>query len=333
MDAILFNMHDVTLITTVVACILAAACLFRCEANNSTYNIIVIAFFVASLSLPIDTLVSYGAAIRPWVIDHAPHLFFLFEYGSWIQAPLAYWLVRSTLHKDFRFQPLDYFLLIPFLLHVTHQTVAYHSLATETKVAIQQSLNLQSSPLTVSFFLFARDVFRCWLAWEIVKVVRGYWVHTGASALAFPGRELAWLWYFSFGFLLLNVGHLAISCLLLISAKWETPVPIAYFGLSLNYATLLFWITFIVIYSHRKNHLVPVMWYTKPRAPSEDCTSAHSCYVAELKRLMEEKKVYLDAELNLERLANQLNLSARTLSKVINRQFGCTYLELSLIHI
>jgi AraC-like DNA-binding protein len=327
MNAVLFNLHDVVLIITVIACFVACACLWRRGGEHWLYNSILALFSIATLSIPIDTLVNYGEAVRPWVIANLPDIFFLFEFGAWIQAPLAYWLIRSMLQKNFRFEPIDYVFVAPCLLQISHQAIAYHSLPTELKIVIQKTIDIDTAPLSVIFFQWARDILRCYLAWRLHVLILNYLRGFGNEKTPLPLSSYSWLYYFGVGFFVYNAWTLLISSMLFLSSKVTITLPIASLGLAQNYVTALFWLGFITLYARssiKVEDITPAEVFT---ADTRLKPAINPNHVSALTALMEVEKVYIDPDLKLQNLAERMGVSPRTLSTVINGHFGCTFFE------
>lgn len=327
MDAVLFNLHDVVLIITVITCIVACACLWQYGSEHWLYNSILASFFIATISIPIDTLINYGEAVRPWAIENIPDIFFLFEFGAWIQAPLAYWLIRIKLQKDFRFEPLDYVFIAPWLLQLSHQAIAYHSLPTEFKIVIQKAIDIDAAPLSVCFFQWARDILRCYLAWRLHSLIFNYLRSFGNEQVPLPVSSHSWLCFFGTGFFVYNIWSLLVSGMLFMSSKMTVTLPSGSFGLAQNYATAFFWLAFITLYARSGLKIQDIKPAEVITISSRSRPAVNPAHVSALTSLMEVEKAYIDPELKLEGLAKRMGISPRTLSTVINSHFGCTFFE------
>ena len=327
MDKVLFNIHDVVLLLTIVICLLLTSVLWISRSGARHYNIFLVLFFLAGACIPLDTLINYGAAVRPWVIANLPNMFYVFEGGAWIQASLAYWLLRALLEKEFKLVKTDLLLVLPFVLNVSHQVVAYHSLPIDVKVALQKTLTITDESITVFFVQCIRDIFRSCLAWVCFCMVNNYLqcIHHRLS----PGLtgDYGWLRFFAMGFLALNLWSLLISMLLFIHVEFAINLPIGLLGLVQNYFTCLFYMMLIVLYTRygiRVDDIKPAQLNARKNTLNY---AVYPEYVSCLEPLMVDDKVYTNPELTLDLLARKIGISPRTLSSVINGHYGCNFFE------
>ena len=107
MNNVLFNFHDVILLLIMTACIISTCIFWQDKKEYKNFNLFLALFFFATACIPLDTLINFGKAFKPFMLENFPDIFFVFEYGAWIQAPLAYWLVRCLLEKDFEYERFD----------------------------------------------------------------------------------------------------------------------------------------------------------------------------------------------------------------------------------
>jgi len=327
MDTVLFNFHDVVLLLTIFCCAFAVGMFWLRREGHRYFNVLMTLFFISSACIPLDTIINFGAAVRPWAIENLPGIFFVFEYGAWIQAPLAYWFLRCLLEKDFRFCRMDILLLIPLVLTVSHQIIAYHSLPVDVKTSILQSNSIPEASVSIFYIQFIRDIFRCYVAWLSVSVIRQFFTYAhGPQRYGTPlGYE--WLSVFGLGFLVMNVWSLLISSMLLIHVQFSIGLPIGMVGLAQNYFTCIVFMAVAVFYARTDIGVKCIKPMSKTMHKSRVGYAVNQVYVNSLEPLMYNDKIYTNPDLTLDLLAEKLGISARTLSNVINGHYGCNFFE------
>lgn len=327
MDAVLFNVHDVVLLLTVVSCGLAIGVFWQADEERKVFNTLVAFFFAAGACIPIDTLINFGAAVRPLVIENFPDIFFVFEYGTWIQAPLAYWLFRTLLSKETRFSRYDILLLLPFALSLTHQLVAYHTLPTDEKAAIQSAISIDNESVSVFFVQVARDAFRAVIAYLCLELILQFIARSSPQHAPKVPTEYQWLAAFGYGFFALNALSFLIASMLLVHVKFGFDLPIGAFGLAQNYFQCIFYLTIIVLYARSGLLVKDIKPQAKKSTVTRSAQGINPAYVSFLESLMKEEKVYTNHDLTLDLLSEKMGVSPRTLSSVINGYYGCNFFE------
>lgn len=328
MSVVLFNFHDVVLLSTVLCCCVCVLMLWQWDRSYRGFNYFALAFFVASACIPLDTLFNFGEAFRPWALAHLPGTFFVFEYGAWIQAPLAYWMLKCLLIKKFEFTRYDLLLALPFVVALTHQVVVYHTLSTDQKLTIQSSVGISSGEISIYFVQVARDVFRCVIAWYCLSLVRKYLHATHVSALAGSVfHSGAWLLVLGAGFLLINAITALIALCLLIYVKFGVDLPFATLGLTNNYLVFVYFAAIIVVYSRGGLPVHELRPISEAVSSSSKMKPVNPMHVQALDEVMNKNRAYKDADLTLEALAEQVGVSPRTLSSIINMYHGCHFFE------
>ncbi|WP_075186915.1 helix-turn-helix domain-containing protein [Teredinibacter haidensis] len=344
MDSVLFNIHDVVLLTTVYQCAALAVVLFIAAPQQRLSNVFLIGFLVANAVVPLDTLINFGAAFRGWAIVNLPDWFYVFEMGYWLQGPILLWYLRSRFYKNYCLRFVDLFYLAPFFLFVLHQLLSYHVLPTSVKVEIQQSYSLFSEKSIIFFFVtLARELLRLYFGVLCVLELRHY-VSTLDTGFQSSHKEmLRWLKLGVYSF----VGLWGWACVLavgiIVNVQFSEVVPIGSMGLAANYATCLLLSGYVILLgragatkiewpqiSYRSSlslRLAGVAEEGSNVEPKESLPGVNLEYVHRLDALVKEGEIYLEPSLTLEMLASKLSISPRTLSTILNRHYGSNFFE------
>ncbi|BFM10211.1 hypothetical protein R50072_03640 [Simiduia litorea] len=246
----------------------------------------------------------------------------MFEFGAWLQAPMAYFLVRSQLDKDFQFKTLDWLLLLPLILNTSHQLIAYHSLPLEIKENIQSTMNIMDLSVTLFFVQTAREIFRVALAIVSVALLVRY---ANLSESNQKLRQLSWLHVLAYSLLVYTSISLFNAALLTAQVVTKSSFPVGHIGLLQNYLCLTCFI-YLALQLHRD--AVKQIFF-KPIHFKKGATKSgfNFAHIKTLEPLMLNNKVYTNPELSLDDLAHSVGVSPRTLSGVINGHYGCSFFE------
>lgn len=116
MKAVLFNIHDVALIVTVVACALLGSRHMlgwrRPQPSGQLFGL-----FLAVVALvSINTLILWAEPIRHPVFAVVPYLYLFLGVVAFLLGPLLYWQLKSHIDPRFRFGPWQCLHLLPAVL-------------------------------------------------------------------------------------------------------------------------------------------------------------------------------------------------------------------------
>lgn len=120
MKAVLFNIHDVALIVTVVACALLGSRHIvgwsRPQPSGYFFGL-----FLAVIALvSINTLILWAEPIRHPVFAVVPYLYLILGVVAFFMGPLLYWQLKAHVTPGWRFGPKQCLHLIPALLALVY---------------------------------------------------------------------------------------------------------------------------------------------------------------------------------------------------------------------
>lgn len=335
-DIVLFNTHDVVLLVTVFQCVLLAAALFHSRSSQWLSNSLLVGLLLSVAAVPLDTLISFGAAFRSWSIAHLPNWFYVFEVGYWLQGPFLLLYLRSRLYQDYRPRGVEFFYLVPFLLFVFHQILSYHMLPSDVKADIQRGYNIGSETFTIFFVTLAREILRLYFGVLCLLELRQFTLSLDKKLLQAKHGQVQSLHLVVYGFVALWGWSSVIAVFLVINRHFDTHLPAELMGLLANYGTCLFLalvLTALARKADRENEWprIPIQHPVAPATldvdPPASAPTVNPEYVRRLEELMHEKKIYLESSLTLEMLATHMSISPRTLSTILNRHYGSNFFE------
>ena len=126
--------------------------------------------------------------------------------------------------------------------------------------------------------------------------------------------------------LIVSLSGVLVATQLLIQSHWNIPLPVAFFGLTQNYIAFLGLILICTLFNHAAIHKYE---YTSlnlsPQQPHSQTIKPK--YITQLEHIINEQKQFKNPDLSLELLAKEMDISARTLSSIINGHYKCSFVE------
>ena len=326
MDKLLFNIHDVVLLMTAYQCTLFALLILVIKRARPLSSCILAAFLVAQAAIPLDILINFGAGFREWAIQLSPNIFFVFGMAYWLEGPLLLWYTRSLIYKNYRFTTKDLIYLLPLLLYALHQFVTFYNQDHAVKVASLESHTLIEESVLTHLIGLAREVLRVTFCVMSLLAIRDFRKQIKDEYSSIEKIDFAWLKFLVVAFLIISCWAVLVSLSIVFSAHFDFRINYELMGLSANYCVFVL-VSAMIFFSINYSSMfegVDRQETVEEEAPQEQVDMA---LVEKIERYMEEHKPHLNSLLSLERLSNQMEISARALSKTINRHYGKNFFE------
>jgi AraC-like DNA-binding protein len=282
--------------------------LVRNKRGNKLSNWILAVFlFTNALALVNYVIYQQKEFSSPWILDYL-------IFGNslvFLWGPLLYFYVRSIIHRDFSFQMKHSIHLVPFFVYFLYLMIKMIILSRNI-VNDPAVVKLAFHPLEIfilSGFLHALFLFYIFASFRSLRVYRKQIKHIFSTTKNF---RFSWLSIILISFSLVwTIGFLNSS----MTAKTGSPVPV----LSLINLVLIFFIANTAVYKGLTQPEIFSGIEERPKYEKSTLTKPDAdLFLAKLKNLMEEKKPYLDAFLNINQLARRLNIQPRHLSQILN---------------
>ncbi|VUD41589.1 Melibiose operon regulatory protein [Thalassocella blandensis] len=325
MEKVLFNFHDAVLLITVGLCLITAVSLVKSLHSNRFAVIAFVLFSIASLAIPLDTLINFGAAFRDFSIRNLPNWFYVFELGFWLQGPFLLLFIRSVLYRENRLTWLDASLFVPYLLFLVHQIFAYYSLPSDTKVDMLKTHTIQGESFSVFYIVFLRETLRFCIFCYCIYQTRYYFSHVEKNQVSAVKNHLLWLEILVYSLTVVAGVSLFNAALIVLSFHGLQP-PIEPIGLIGNYLHCLSFAAVLAFLNNRpvEAEKISINVHRKNKHMEAPINNEH---IDALEQAMVKDKLYLECDLTLEVLASHLNISSRSMSNVINRHYHCNFFE------
>jgi len=327
---VIFNVHDLVLIFTIFLCLSFACFLLFIKKGKKQSNFLLGAFLIAQAALPLDNLINFGEAFKAIALTVSPNLFYSFGLAYWIEAPLLLLYIRSLIYKDFRLTKKDLWYFLPFVLYTLHFTDNWLLLDHHLKMAALQGDGISSSTIADRITHIVRECLRFSFSVLCLIELHKYQRHIKHEVAELVSVDLTWLKVLVVGFLVIRVNAIFVALAIIFSYEIGIQIDHETLGLTSNYAILLL-ITSLIFFSAGHSTLFKgIDNELDSQLDSEKDKVADSFDPEEIKAIetyMEQNKPYLNHLLTLENLANQLTLSPRYLSTLINRHFEKNFFE------
>lgn len=322
MKTLLFNTHDIALLFTAYICVLFAFCVCVLKTSNKRSNYWLAAFLISYSAIPLDTVINFGAGFRQVAIDFSPNIFFIFGHAYWLESVFLLFYIRSLIYKNFRLKLGDLALFVPFVLYASYEIYYWYLLDHETKLAFlngYQLANEASFKFAINLF---RECFRVFCGILCLIELTRYQRHLKNQLSEIKSVNLIWLRTLVVGFLLVRLIAVFVTLGYILTIHWGVTVSYGEIGLISNWLVLML-VSALIFYSLSRTTVFQAHRDTKNTAKLE----VSDTQIQQLKDVMENHKPYLDHYLSLERLAQQLDMTPRQLSLIINRHFNKNFFE------
>lgn len=324
MDIPIFSVNDTVLVVAILECILLSIILLFITQIQLTKRLLLSVFLFSLGTDFLDTLIYWAEPLKNrWLSDHL-YTFYLLKPLGLVAAPALYLYLKSMLFSDFvwsqrkllHFAPaLAVILLLPLYLMV-HDEGFF--------VRARHDYEVLFHDLPFQLYLFLK--YSLYFAYGLIsyRLLATYHQHLEQGYSNLKSVDPQWL-------RLLVVGFLGIWSLYLTSylshLLFEHQAVANLSGIVGNYLNVFF-ITSLVVYSLTQSQTFRGISETPGfRNVSMGNEQEQEALVQAIHRVMDEKELYLDPELSLERLAQAMGLSSKLISSAINRRINKNFFE------
>ena len=283
--------------------------------NNSLLGLL---FLLFSMSL-VDFTLRVSGIILPIPLLHLIDDGFFLLYG-----PLIYFYVLGVVYRDFMFRKRDLLHLIPYLCYTTF--IVYNTLFIDVDAQAEVTSQVDSGALPawlylLGMFFYAHALVYLWFSWRTLKKYKAI-IKDKYSSIG--EINLEWL-----SFMIKTFTVIASVALV------HNVVPVLG-GIFFQYASVLILLMITFYFINRvliKALNQPAIFSgialneTEKYASSSLKHEELEKYKRGLESLMQEEKLYLDAELTSQELAEKLKISPKLLSQVINQGFDRSFFD------
>lgn len=321
---ILFNIHDLTLVMTVFLSLLLAFIYQISPASNKRGKLLLVAFLIAHAFISVHELTYYGNQFRYLILELSPNLFFIGSFAYCVDAVLLCFFTQAVIYRDFSFKRHHWVHLAPLVLFLIYMVSAYYSLDYWPKRVAIWEWRLTDSwhYVTVEFAIRA---IRIAYALYCIRLVARYTEQQKMLRADLAPVDLTWLKGIVIGFVGVMLAECGLSALKMVDLFY--PVETIFFihwGVSIYYVTFLLLLV-LFAYTVVKLPLVEQLPQEQESEPEKEEIGAEG--VVRVKEWMEQQKSYLNPDITLAELAQELEMPPKILSLILNHHFNLNFYE------
>lgn len=318
MKTIMFNIHDLALVAVLGLCgVLALAC-NRLGGFKHPSRQLLTAFFVVNAMIALDTLVFWGDGVRNAAFELSPWLLMSFSFATFAFGPLLLWVIRCELSPQAKAGKSLLLHLLPAIVTPFYLYFVCYRYPLDVQRDLILNLDVYSIPAAhFSTFVALKKISPVIYGLLSLNILRKQSLKLDECC-----DELRQLIYLTVGFTLIRTWVLITH----LSGLWLPLLASDVMGIIGNYLTLSLLMGFIALNLKQQNKTEAVRQpQPQPQAQAQAQARSEEARALQLSEQIEQfvrrQRPFLDPHLNLERFAQQLNVSPRRASVAINR--GC----------
>lgn len=283
--------------------------------NNSLLGFVFLMFAISLM----DFTIRVSGVVLPIPLLHLIDDGFFFLYG-----PVLYFYVQGVVYRDFVFKTRDALHLIPYLAYTTY--LIFHLIFIDLDTQLELANKVATAVLPAwmylaSLIIYVHMLSYLWIAWRTLLKYQSV-IKDKFSSI--DEINLEWLSFMIKAF----VGITLVAMI-------HNMVPVfgnvffRYSSLILLLIITFFFINRVLVKALNQPAIFSgiALKETEKYASSNLQQGALENHKAQLEKLMQDEKLYLDSELTSQDLAEQLNISSKALSQVINQSFNKNFFD------
>jgi len=339
MKTVLFNSHDIVLLVTAYICFLFAAMMLLSRHKTDSTHFFLAIFLLSQATISVYVLALYGEAFHHWSLENIPVIFASFELILWLEGPLLLLYVRSAIFQQLHFKKHDLLFLLPLFVYMLVLVVV--NIQFEAEQGSDFLLFLRSN--YSQYYEHLRNIGRAGFGFWAFFTIR-YYQNNLSTAYSNPESvNYAWLRILVIGFIILRLwseSYLLIYTFVtaIFDASAVTLIDFNLMGILENYGQLLLISTLLFFALSDPRNILRVSKetldsITRADTAKADLTKADkpNTYspeqITRVCKHMKKQRPYLNNQLKIDDLAQQVSLSPKLLSNLINKEFNVNFFE------
>lgn len=311
---------------TAMQCLFFAVLLLVTNTGKQPSTYFLAAFLFAHAFIPLHELVLWGAEFKFTVRELLPQVYFLGGFAYYLDGMLLFFCVKSLIFRDFSLRPRDTVHLLPFVLALLYMSAVFF------RLPLEQRLELISSETLVYGWHYVLVEFLCkglrvaYCLWSLLLIVK-YTQRLKSTHSNVEKVDVTWIRTLVFGFMLVMLMEVVLSIAKMFSLYQHYDLGVfEKIGLT-GYYTVFVLVNLLVFTGVRYfANFESLREPEKPRKATGDqvCNPA---LAEEIDRKMLARKLYLQPDVTIDLLAENLEVPTRDLSMIINRHFEVNFYE------
>ncbi len=304
-----------------------AMLLFTKKRKTISDKILSLFFIVFSLNIGLSYIDAYnrnhGFPFPVFILTAAP---FLLLHG-----PLLWLYIKSLTDQFFRFKPIYLLNLIPFAAMEIQHTVTFYILPASEKIELVQT---ESFKYSLSYYIFVSAIAISPIVYFYfgLRSINRYKLKIKGYFSQKEGTDLRWLKVIIGSWLILH-------CIVNTFFVADLFVPVSSFWLMQYFSFIIgaVYIVFIGFYGLKQEniflaHTIQIDLEKEARKHLKDnyekpVTAAENEFIKQLLSHMSEHKPFLEPEITIKMLSDQLNVSPEYFSEIINTDLNKNFFD------
>lgn len=326
MNEVVFNFHDLVLLMTAIQCGFFALLLLATNAGRSPSNYFLAAFLLAHAFIPLHELILWGAVFKVKVREYYPGALFIGGFAYYVDAVLLYFYTKSLIFRDFVLKRRDFLHLLPLMLFAVFMYLSFYSkpLAERIFLIEEEIFVYGAGYISVDFVCKSLRVAYCVLCLLLIFKYKDILKATHSNI---EKVNITWLKLLVIGFVAVTVMEWALSVSKLVGVINTHNLDVfERIGLT-GYYSVFFLVNTLIFSSMRYfSNFQPVRQRELPKKPANE-QLLNPEFAKAIDARMRHEKSFLEPDLTLDMLADNMGLPSKELSMVINRHFGNNFYE------
>ncbi|MGL1956948.1 MAG: hypothetical protein OCD00_06475 [Colwellia sp.] len=276
-------------------------------------------FLLVNALFLLDEFIYWNSGVNQFLRHISLNLFFVFNFSSLLKGPLLYWYTRTFIFQKFKFTRIEFLHLIPFFIYPAYMFFIYYSKSEEFKLSIISNYDaFLSDPYFLALDLWSNFsvIVYAIISLQLLLKHKAFLLETYNN---FTAKEYRWIQILIIGFLSLWL----VTIISYLQAELvDLEVSLGVISIYLYFILINFLHVYGLNDSKAFDEVSPQYAFDLTKDIEESFPHAEL-----LKNKMEQEKLYLRKNLTLERLATELSIPVKQLSKTINGHFNKNFFE------
>lgn len=257
-----------------------------------------------------------------FALTHFIHVFYIGTSFDLLLGPLFLFYLKSLTHKSFKIKRVDLLHFIPFLIHIVYMTLFFHTNSLEDKQHFLENRMFLSSSFIIINEILVYTIFIIYSIF-IIKEILLYHINVKERYANYSSFQMNWMLLLTLGLAIIWLMAIvsAITALAgnrLIMPMWAYIVPVFMFCNLIFFFGIRYTSVFGGIEINES-----IRKYKKTAIPSRKKDEL----LEKLLEYIETEKPYLQPDINISKLAEQLAVPSYQLSQILNTELNKNFFE------
>jgi len=323
----LFNINDLTVLLAGFFSLILVAMLVARHRDDRDRNLLLAAFFLQCTLYSVDTLLYWNRNINAMMSAISANFFFGLGIVYFLQGPLLYWCTRSIIYSSFRMKRRELVHLLPAFFYPFYLYAIYYRYDAAHKLQYVHDWSVVCNDPYFLALIWSQNFIVFFYGLLCLKHLRHYISHLKNTGSSLEKIDIRWLKLLIFGFVFITGWRLGILLHSHIPGIQGGATTGYVMGTIENYVRFIFF-GGLVAYLLRNSIGFPVIRIEHVIGRTSSLDEQHEQLLRKLRALMEMDKLYLQPNINVERLAARLNISPKLLSNIINKKLNQNFFDM-----